>query len=49
MAIKVANYQATLEFDASEFKKGMKEADSSFDSFKDKLPKDIKVVSLVKY
>ena len=37
MAIKVANYQATLEFDASEFKKGMKEADSSFDSFKDKL------------
>ena len=37
MAIQVANYQATLEFDASQFKKGMQEADSSFDGFSSKL------------
>lgn len=37
MAITLANYQATLSWDASEYKKGMQEADSSFSSFSSKM------------
>lgn len=37
MAIHVANYQATLGWDASKFNKGMNEADSSFSSFSSKM------------
>lgn len=37
MAIQLANYQATLSWDASEYKKGMKEAESSFNSFSSKM------------
>ena len=37
MAIQLANYQATLSWDASEYKKGMAEAESSFNSFSSKM------------
>jgi len=37
MAIQLANYQATLSWDASEYKKGMTEAESSFNSFGSKM------------
>lgn len=37
MAIQVAEYQAKLGFDASEFKKGMSDSEKSYSSFADKL------------
>lgn len=37
MAIKLADYQATLSWDASDFNKGMHDADSSFSNFSSKM------------
>ena len=37
--IQLANYQATLSWDAKGYKKGMAEADSSFSSFSSKMGK----------
>ena len=39
MAIELANYQATLSWNASDYKKGMAEANSSFSSFSSKMGK----------
>lgn len=37
MSVQLFDYQATLSFDASEYQKGMKEAESSFNSFSSKI------------
>lgn len=37
MAIQLLNYQATLSWDAADYKKGMAEAESSFTSFSNKM------------